>query len=514
MHNRVIQIIALSLVIIPVAGMQTVYAQDPDVQKTLERMEKLLQQQQQELEVQREELADQKALIKQLQKVLQAQTHTPERADTLPDSEQKAESLLATGSLPDDEPAVASSVDGVEKSTQLYDPSNSIYDKDFPGAWQLPGTQSAMRIGGYVNLAVVNSFDPVVIPDRFITGSIPADGQDVPGAKAGTVVTANQTRVNLEVRQQTADGPLRAFVEGDFEGDGDSFRLRHAFGQYAWLLAGKTSSTLMDVDSEPEEVDFEGINGQILARQPQLRFSPRFGRNLSFKLAVENPQTDVINGTGVRGHADLVMSMDRLPLAGLGAWKFGSWNSRVGLIFRDLQAQQVDGSAGIPDGNIPTDAETGWGITTSGRKSLTWWGQGDFVLWQLSYGKGIGRYINDLGTIGGGDAVFDPNGKLHALPVFAGYFSYQHRWPKDIWFLAKWPGQLRSNLTFSWVAVDNFDFQDDRDYRQTSRASVNLIYQPIPKITLGAELLWGQRENKDGGTGKATQLQVSARYDF
>jgi hypothetical protein len=501
------------LVSYPAASVQPANAQDSDLKETLQRMERLLDQQQQELEAQRKEMAEQRTLIRQLQAAQDPDHLSQSLASGQPPEKELPAAPLA-GDSPDDVESHVTEAREVETSTQLYDPSNSIYDKKFPGAWQLPGTTAAMSIGGYVNLAIVNSFDPVLIPDRFITGSIPPEGQDVPGAKAGTDVTANQTRINLEVRQQAFGGQIRAFVEGDFEGDNDSFRLRHAFGQYAWMLAGKTSSTLMDVDSTPEEVDFEGINGQVLARQPQLRLSPRFGRNLSFKIGIENPQTDVVNGTGVRGRADLIMSVDRLPLDGIGTWHLGSWNSRVGIIIRDLQAQNLGGGSGASEGNIPSDSETGWGITTSGRKPLKWWGQEDSVLWQLTYGKGIGRYINDLGTVGGGDAVFDPSGKLHALPVFAGYFSYQHRWRKDFWFLDNWPGQLRSNLTLSWVDVDTFDFQDDEDYRRTLRAALNLIYQPVPKITLGTELLWGERKNKSGTKGRASQLQITARYDF
>jgi len=516
----------LALLIWSIGGSQPLLAEDRDLQETLQRMELLLQQQQEELKAQRKELAEQRALIEQLQKAQEPPLNREVRAPEHLAEQEEPGGLPASDTLVNADPdsgreenvsGLAKMEQEVEAETQtetetsawLYDPSNTVYDEDFLGAWQLPGTSAAMRIGGYVNVALVNSFDPVLIPDRFITGSIPPEGKDVPGAKAGTEVTVNQTRVNIEVRQQAAGGMLRAFIEGDFASDGDEFRLRHAFGQYRTVLAGKTSTTLMDINSSPEQVDFEGINGQILLRQPQLRFSPGFGQNMSFRLALENPQTDVINGTGVRGHADLIMSMDRLPLGTLG-----SWNSRVGLIYRDLQAQDVTDGSGVPGDEFLSSGATGWGVTTSGRKSLTWWGEEDFVLWQLTYGEGIGRYINDLGTIGGGDAVFDPEGKLHALPVFAGYFSYQHRWSKDFWFMDEVPGQMRSNFTVSWVNINNFDFQDGLNYGSTFRASANVIYQPAQKVTLGMELLWGERTNKDHSKGTAGQLQVSARYDF
>jgi hypothetical protein len=412
----------------------------------------------------------------------------------------------------------------------MDDPASTIYDANFPGAWYLPGTTAAMKIGGYVNLSLVDSFDPMLIKDRFIVGSIPPDGQPVPGAVEGTSVSADQTRVNLEYREQTSLGEIRAFVEGDFRGDsasGDSgsggsgsggsenFRLRHAFGQFRSILAGKTWSTLMDVDARPEEVDVEGMNSQILVRHSQIRWTPQFGEKLKLKLALEDPRTDVINGASERSSSDLIASLVRMPLGPLGRW-----NYRVGFILRDLKAtgtvsEPDTGTGELAETTSVTDSTTGWGITTGGRQPVTWWGDGgDFFLWQLTYGEGIGHYINDLGTIGGGDAVFDPEGKLHALPVFAGYLSYQHLWPMSLKFMKSWPGILRSNFTVGVVDIGNFDFQEGSNYKRTIRASANLIYNPTSNVQLGVEFLWGERVNKDDSKGTASQLQVAARYIF
>jgi hypothetical protein len=222
--------------------------------------------------------------------------------------------------------------------------------------------------------------------------------------------------------------------------------------------------------------------------------------------SVEDPQTEIQNGVGGQGNGDLVLSVDRLPLGGLGEWK-----AKVAVISRDLKGQFVDNEI---EGSADEDSTRGWGITTSGRKPLTFWGDDDFVLWQITYGKGLGHYINDLSTIGNNDAVFDPQGKLHALPVFAGLLSYSHTWASKPWFLKDWPGIFRSNIMISWVNIENFEFQDDEAYDRTWRASTNLFYFPAQNVRLGAELLWGERTNKDGSKGDATQLQVSARYSF
>jgi hypothetical protein len=262
----------------------------------------------------------------------------------------------------------------------------------------------------------------------------------------------------------------------------------------------------MDIDSQPEEVDVEGINGQVLLRHSQIRWFPEFGKDYKLKIALEDPATDIYNAQAQRGPFDLVASLNRMPLGPLGRW-----NYRVGFVLRELRA--IDSNLGS-ESNLPTESTTGWGITTGGRQPVTRWGEDDFILWQLTYGEGIGRYINDLSSVGGGDAVFDPAGKLRALPVFAGYVSYMHRWPMTRGFLKSWPGVLRSSFTLSWVDINNYDFQEGSAYDRTMRASMNLMYNPTKHIQGGLEFLWGERKNKDGSKGTATQLQFAMRYIF
>jgi hypothetical protein len=150
-------------------------------------------------------------------------------------------------------------------------------------------------------------------------------------------------------------------------------------------------------------------------------------------------------------------------------------------------------------------ATGGFGFNVSGRMAPGLWNDKDDITWSAYVGKGIGSYITDLRTLGGQDAVYDPStNSLEALPVAATYGGYQH------W----WNDQLRSTATFGWVWVKNLDIQPDGALHQTVRYSINVAWSPIPRLDLVGEFLSGQRFNKDGKKGIASQWQFGTRFRF
>jgi hypothetical protein len=167
-----------------------------------------------------------------------------------------------------------------------------------------------------------------------------------------------------------------------------------------------------------------------------------------------------------------------------------------------LLVRQIRGEAdAAPDTVLAT-----WGIGAhlSGRLQVPW-RESDYLKFANAVGRGIGRYITDLGTLGGQDAVFDPQrNELVALPVFSTYLGYEHAWSQT----------LRSTVTFGAVFVDNLDIQTADALRQTTRSSVNLAWSPVRRIDLIAEVLAGRRVNKDGQHGHAGQLQFGWIFRF
>jgi len=375
--------------------------------------------------------------------------------------------------------------------SQQDDPTRALLS-DFKGAWQLPGTSAALAIGGYVKTSVVYNNDPLASNDRFIVGSIPVGSSDLEDSEAQSRITVSQSRLNFDLREVTQVGILRAFIEGDFAEDNDTFRLRHAFGQWRQVLAGKTWSAFVDNDASPEEVDFEGLNGRVNLRQSQVRLMPTYGADYAFQISLEDPNPEIQNGQGVTRTPDLIASArfqpnDRLHL-------------KTALLARQIRGQR---NVGLGSG---VEKKFGWGVSLSGRYTTPFLDVRDSVLFQLNAGTGIGRYVNDLSSVGNFDGIFNPEtGDLELFDVLAGYVSWQH------W----WRGDLRSNFTFGAVSVDNPGFVDeDSAYRRTYRFSSNLLWAPSPRIDLGLEYLWGRRENENGANGDASQIQLGAKYKF
>jgi hypothetical protein len=301
----------------------------------------------------------------------------------------------------------------------------------------------------------------------------------------------SQSRLNFDLHEATNVGILRAFIEGDFAEENDTFRLRHAFGQWNRVLAGKTWSAFVDTDASPEEVDFEGLNGRVNVRQAQVRIMPRYGANYQFQFSMEDPNPQIQNGQGVTRMPDFVASGRFQPHERL--------HVKMSALARQIRGQMdSDIGSGV-------DKAYAWGLSLSGRFSTPTFDKRDSLLFQLNGGTGIGRYVNDLSSIGNYDGIFDPrNGDLELFDVLAGYVSWQH------W----WRGDLRSNFTIGMVEVDNPKFVEDQAYKQTRRLSSNILWTPTPRINIGLEYLWGVRENEDGDDGNATQIQASAQYNF
>ncbi len=456
---------------------------------------------------QQDQLAAQQQLLEQQSQTMDAQARVIQGLRTQVDQLAQAGGTQAPA-MTNDELQLQERLTAVEQKLQESpdEPKNVLTAGDFPGSIRVPGTGLSGKVGGWVRIGAVASLDPIGSRDRFVTGTIPVSADEKDEIiDEGVVISAKRSRLNWDMRLDSSVGQFRAFVEGDFAGTGASgtndLRLRHAYGQYNRAIVGQTWSTLMDLAADPEEVDFEGLNAQIVVRQPELRWRIGVGKKRHLALGLEDPNPSITGGDGVSRFPDVVVR----------ATKEGEWGHlQVGTIFRNVVGIPLDDSGSrISDHK---DATYGWGLTVSGRLPLKLGGGRDNLMFQLNGGEGLGRYINDLGTLGGFDAAFDPETlKLRTIPVVAGYVAYQHWWGNQALGLFR---AARSTLVVGSVWVDDLDFLPGSFYHKTQRASANWMWSPISQIDLGVEFLWGSRENKDGARAIARQLQLVATFRF
>jgi len=413
----------------------------------------------------------------------------------LAEMKKRMETLESQSSFPAWEDSLEARIRNVEAATKKSPelPPDIVSAGDFPGSIRIPGSDAAIKFGGRIRTAVVLTLDPLGTDDRFLTNSIPV-GQSQSGEAKRTNISARASRLNIEFRTPGGKEELRAFFEGDFNGAGNAFRLRHAYAQYRGFIAGQTWSTFSDPAVEVEDLDFEGISSENVIRQPLLRYwwSPKPSTRLA--VAAETPSVSITGGTGVNLFPDVIAR-------GFFGRAEGE-HIQIAGVLRQIRGESATG----------VRSEWGAGATASGIKNLKLRGLTDRIMFQVNGGTGIARYINDLNSLGGQDAVFDTTtGELKPLPALGWYVAYEHHWKE--WQAAQ-NQNLRSTVLWSLVTVDNFDFQPPDAYYRTNRFAANLVYSPTGRADMGVEYIYGTRTNKDRQSADANQFQVVAVFRF
>jgi len=378
---------------------------------------------------------------------------------------------------------------GSSEIVKLKDESILTVKKgDFPGSWKRPDSNMSFKIGGYVKLTFYKDLDFMPSGDFFIKTQIPVSGTPDSRKDGEARFNARESRINLDIRGPTPKGRARAFIEGDFFGSGDSFRLRHAYGELGHILAGQTWSTFMDISAWPELLEIEGPDAAAFARQGQLRWTQTVTKDLTVAVALEDPNGDfTIDGVGDSDDSNSKWPDFTSHIRYEDSWGHLQWGGLVRQIRFD-------------DGMGKKDDVIGWGTTVGG--NISTFGQDD-IQFQGAYGKGIGRYIEGLIDTGS-DAAPNSSGDLKALPAGAIFASYHH------W----WTDTLRSTAGGEYGYVDNSSGQPGTATKNWQGAVINLVWNPLPRLLLGIEFGWGRHEVKDGRDGTATRIQTSTQFNF
>ncbi len=285
--------------------------------------------------------------------------------------------------------------------------------------------------------------------------------------------------------------PIRGYMEMDFllsaAGDervSNSYnpRVREFYFEYKNFLLGQSWSTFMVVII-PDDLDFAGAaEGIVFNRQPQIRYT--LG---NWQFAIENPETTFTpNGGGAfeissGGFPDFVVRRN-----------FSLENGNFSLAFMGRNPRYYD-DEGERYGVF------GFGVTGGGKFQV---GQRDDIRFVTTYGHGMGRYI---GLAFLTSSVVDDDMELQTIDSFNGYIAYLHYW-NDKW---------KSSFNASYLNANNpAEFTGPDVNKSAWSVSGNVIYQPVPELFFGAEIMHGTRELEGGTDGSFTRFQLSARYSF
>lgn len=252
------------------------------------------------------------------------------------------------------------------------------------------------------------------------------------------------------------------------------------------VLAGQTWSNFQDTASLPDAVDFVGpTEGTVFVRQAQVRYTKG-----AWSFSAENPETTI---TPYRNVGARISSDDNLMPDLTARWqKKGDWGhvSVAGMVRQyayENPATNVD------------DTTTGGALSVSGKFNL---GKNDDIRYMATYGSGIGRY---LGFGLASDTVLDATGRLHTIDGYGAFAAWRHAFsPK-----------LRGNLFYSMARYDNDTALTGLTVNEGAQSyHANLIYSPVPKLDIGAELIFGERSLENGADGDLRRLHTHVKYSF
>jgi hypothetical protein len=346
-----------------------------------------------------------------------------------------------------------------------------------------------LRILGSVRFFALYDMVEIPVKKTFNTYFIPTGDNNV--KIPNYYNSLNETRLGFEITRILETQNVFVRLETDFNGSQGQFRIRHAYGQLGNFLVGQTWSLFSNVTSFPAMVNNDGPTGSVTLRTPQIRYSGQGKRGISWAVALEYSRPDLtVDDFDTSGISIVQLIPD---LTGRFVWE-----GNLGVV----QLSAVINAISKKDPSNEITNTFGIGGSLSGTVDIP--GK-DKLLYQFTYGKSISHFISTFsGT--GNDAVFNPETKeFEGLVSFGGFLSYGINLR-----LIK----LTSHISIGYAQLSNKDFQPDDSYRNSLSLSIDSFWNLAEGARLGVEIIYGQRWDKSGETGRATRISSLFYYDF
>jgi DcaP outer membrane protein len=328
------------------------------------------------------------------------------------------------------------------------------------------------------------------------------------GGNGNTYFSVRQTRFGVKTSMPTGMGDLKTQFEFELFGTGvdagqTTFRLRHAYGELGQFGAGQTWSPFMDIDVFPNSVEYWGPNGMVFFRNVQFRWMPIRTKRTDLTFALERPGAS----------ADQGIYANRIELQGVKP-RFNlpdiSGHLRLTRDWGYVQGAAIFRKIGWVDINNPQSLNLsgtayGWGVNVTSNLKLS---NQNIAKLAVIYGEGVENYMNDAPVdIGIENNFSNPVAPVKGVPLpVLGVVSFlDHTWSE----------RFSTSAGYSMVNIDNSNAQNPSDFHQGHYALANLLYHPVPKVTMGGEFQFGRRVNfSDGFNFNDYRMQFSFKYDW
>ena len=393
------------------------------------------------------------------------------------------------------------------------------------GSFRIPGTETVMRIYGFMKLNGSTDFTAYNPSDAITAQSIPLFGTAAQRQGGGSQMSARRSRFDVETWTPVNDtfGDFHSLLEIDFAGQNTSLttqatasgftpRLRKAYADFGtpvggWgaVLLGQETTVFGDNPLLPiqwlNDATFVGVSN---VRQAQFRYTYGFGGGLTGALGVESPYSDITTSSGTS-------FPDSNGGSGIG-WQYTPdftgrlvWKQEWGLLaLRGLVRPQIDLNN---EGASATSAQfnkstSGFGVGLTGVVNLL---GGRLVLMASgNAGDGIGRYLdstsNGYGAVSnaGLPGVASNITSINAPGTYGGMVGLQYFFTPTIRTNMSIGGAriILPSYTSQFggcVGASSSSGTCSSNNSSEAAGTINLIWSPFRAVDLGVEYQYAER---------------------
>lgn len=366
-----------------------------------------------------------------------------------------------------------------------------------PGSFLIPGTDTSIYVGGFVNLQAeynpTQNFGP-----KFSIGNLMPNSPARRATAGGFQYNSKVSRLVVQSSTPSRFGPITTnfgidlwgYVSGGdynqaLQNNSYSARVVYAYGTIGPITMGMLNSNFIDNNDTPETLDFAGPAGLPAERTEQIRYTWPVNKTNIFSFAAENPQSGYQD---TRDNIEVASPTEPMPDFSIRyQYTTDLLHFQLSGVLRDIAYTDGYGDR--------TSHATGAAIigSTLNLGAVNKVFGKDNIGGQYWTGS-IGRYIPDdfganvasvlavnNGTTGTAKTV---ETKLQDDQGFTLY--YQHFWLPT----------LRSTVTIGYNHQNLAAFlpADTANAVATKTVAANLIWQAVPSADIGIEFWLGQKQ--------------------